>query len=114
MLRCKTLVWPATRRVLRLAWHLVCKRPIVQVILPRLLSDCLYELAYWSELYRLRYAMDGGDPSQDASAREHYAFRRLAEIRPRDKAEAIDVLRYLADDRMDRKETEDILMNLIG
>ena len=33
----KTLVWLATRRVLLLAWHLVCKRQIVQLIIARLL-----------------------------------------------------------------------------
>jgi len=38
MLRRKSLVWLATRRVFRLAWHLVCKRQIVQVIISRFLS----------------------------------------------------------------------------
>ena len=37
MLRRKTLVWPATRRVLLLAWHLVCKCQIVQLIIARFL-----------------------------------------------------------------------------
>ncbi len=38
----------------------------------------------------------------------------LAEIRPRNKTESIAVLRYLAEEYMDRKETDAILLNLIG
>lgn len=42
-------------------------------------------------------------------------FGLLAEIRPRDKAEALAVLRYLVDsDRKDMEEADAILCNLIG
>jgi hypothetical protein len=58
---------------------------------------------------------DGGDSGREAYARECFAFRCLARIRPKSKAEAIAVFRYLADgERMDDTETESILLNLIG
>lgn len=48
-------------------------------------------------------------------ARECFTFRCLARIRPKSKAEAVAVFRYLADnDRMRDTETDDILLNLIG
>jgi len=84
-------------------------------LMPNTLSDCLFELAYWHELYSLRIACDGGDQAPYAYARECFAFRCLARIRPKSKPEAIAVFRYLADkDCMDRNETEGILLNLIG
>lgn len=84
-------------------------------LMPNTLSDCLFELAYWHELYWLRSACDGGDQAPYAYARECFAFRCLAHIRPKSKPEAIAVFRYLADrDCMDRTETESILLNLIG
>lgn len=84
-------------------------------LMPNTLSDCLYELAYWHELYWLRSACDGGDQAPYAYARECFAFRCLARIRPKSKPEAIAVFRYLADkDCMDKTETESILLNLIG
>ena len=84
-------------------------------LMPNTLSDCLYELAYWHELYWLRSACDGGDQAPYAYARECFAFRCLARIRPKSKPEAIAVFRYLADsERMDDAETESILLNLIG
>ena len=84
-------------------------------LLPHTLSDCLHEMAYWSSLYWLRNSMDFGDSAPEAQARDSFVFRRLACTRARTKAEAVAVLRYLADDeRMDDKETEAILLNLIG
>ena len=84
-------------------------------LMPNTLSDCLYELAYWHDLYCLRSACDGCDQSTDAYARERFAFRSMARIRPKSKPEAIAVFRYLADgNRMDDTETESILLNLIG
>lgn len=84
-------------------------------LMPNTLSDCLYELTYWHELYCLRSACDGGDQAPYAYARECFAFRCLAHIRPKNKPEAIAVFRYLADrDCMDRRETKSILLNLIG
>ena len=82
---------------------------------PNTLSDCLFELGYWHELYSLRHACEGGDQGQEAYARECFVFRCLAHIRARTKDEAIAVFRYLAKhDYMDRSETRSILVNLIG
>jgi len=85
-------------------------------LLPHTLADCLYELDYWHELYWLRQASgDCGDGAPEASARDWFMFGLLAEIRPRDKAEALAVFRYLvASDRDDMPEAEAILRNLIG
>jgi hypothetical protein len=84
-------------------------------LMPNTLSDCLHELAYWHDLYVLRHAHDGCDQGHEAYARECFAFRCLARIKPKTKAEAVAVFRYLADaERMDDTETESILLNLIG
>ncbi len=86
-------------------------------LMPNTLSDCLYELAYWHDLYLLRHAVhsDASDPGHEAYARECFVFRCLARIRPKTKPEAVAVFRWLADsERMDDTETESILLNLIG
>ena len=86
-------------------------------MMPNTLSDCLHELAYWSELYWLRSAsvQHAGDHCPECQARDDFVFRSLARIRAKSKAEAIAVFRYLADgERMDNDETESILLNLIG
>jgi hypothetical protein len=84
-------------------------------LIPHTLSDCLHELAYWHDLYSLRSASGGGDQVGEAYARESFAFRCLAEIRPRDKVESVAVLRYMTKrECMNRKETDAILLNLIG
>jgi len=84
-------------------------------LLPNTLSDCLHELVYWRDLYTLRQSHDYGDPGPQASAREDFAFRCLAHIRPRTKPEAVAVLRYLAtSENMERNETDAILLNLVG
>jgi len=86
-------------------------------LMPNTLSDCLYELAYWHDLYTLRNAVnrDASDPGHEAYARERFAFRCLARIKPKTKPESIAVFRYLADgERMDYTEAESILLNLIG
>lgn len=86
-------------------------------LLPHTLSDCLYELAYWNDLYLLRNAVSlhAGDPVPEAYAREQFTFRCLGRIRASSKTEAVAVFRYLADSEyMDRTETEGILLNLIG
>ena len=87
--------------------------------LPHTLSDCLHELAYWNDLYRLRNAIEryACDGAPEASERDRFAFRCLARIRPRSAEEAISVFRYLADEEVDRmnwSETNSILLNLIG
>jgi hypothetical protein len=86
-------------------------------LLPHTLADCLYELDYWRQLYWLRHAVDRdcADPAPEASSRDWFVFGLLAEIRPRDKAEALAVFRYLiASERDDLEESEAILCNLIG
>jgi hypothetical protein len=86
-------------------------------LMPNTLSDCLYELDYWNRLYRLRHAVDSdsSDGPQEASARDWFVFGLLAEIRPRDKQEALAVFRYMmASERDDMAESEAILCNLIG
>lgn len=86
-------------------------------LMPRTLADCLFELAYWDELYRLRHAVDSnaGDAAPEVNARETWCFSQLARIRPKTKAEAVSVFRYLADnDRMQDTGTDGILLNLIG
>ncbi|WP_224792040.1 hypothetical protein [Pseudomonas fluorescens] len=86
-------------------------------LLPHTLADCLYELNYWKQLYWLRNAVDNhsSDGPPEASARDWFVFGLLAEIRPRDKVEALAVFRYLiASDRDDMPEAEAILCNLIG
>ena len=84
-------------------------------LMPNTLSDCLHELAYWSNLYTLRNSHDLGDPGPQASAREDFAFRCLAQIRPRTKPEAVAVLRYLeSSERLDYEHTSAILLNLVG
>lgn len=86
-------------------------------LMPHTLADCLYELDYWSRLYWLRNAVDrdASDGPAEATARDWFVFGLLAEIRPRDKAEALAVFRYLvASERDDMPEAEAILCNLIG
>lgn len=85
-------------------------------LMPRTLSDCLYERAYWSDLYWLRAAWpDSGDHFHEVQARDDFAFRGLARIRARSKDEAVEVLRYLdSKDAFGRQETQSILMNLVS
>ena len=86
-------------------------------LLPQTLTDCLWELDYWRQLYRLRNAVDrdASDGPAEATERDWFVFGLLAEIRPRDKAEALAVFRYLiASQRDDMTESEAILCNLIG
>ena len=86
-------------------------------LLPHTLADCLYELDYWHHLWLLRNAVDSycSDGAPEASARDWFVFGLLAQIRPRDKAEALAVLRYLIEQqRKDQSETDAILANLIG
>jgi len=86
-------------------------------LLPHTLADCLNELGYWDHLYRLRNAVDhdASDGPPEATARDWFVFGLLAQIRPRDKTEALAVFRYLiASQRDDMAESEAILCNLIG
>lgn len=86
-------------------------------LLPNTLSDCLHELNFWDNLFRLRRAVD---PSQndciaEADARKQLVIGLLAQRRPRTNDEALSVFRYLvASDRMNNSEADAILINLIG
>lgn len=85
--------------------------------LPQTLADCLWELDYWRQLYRLRNVVDRdcSDGPPEASARDYFVFGLLANIRPRNKDEAKAVFRHLMrGDYIDSKEAEAILDNLIG
>ncbi len=83
--------------------------------LPNTLADCLHELDYWDQLYRLRNAHDSYyDTSPESSAREWFIFGLLAEIRPRNRDEAKAVLKYMRDhERTDMDESDDIMDNLL-
>ena len=85
--------------------------------LPQTLADCLWELDYWRQLYRLRNAVDRdcSDGPPEASARDYFVFGLLAEIRPRNKDEAKAVFRHLMrGNGINSEEDEAILDNLIG
>lgn len=87
-------------------------------LLPHTLSDCLRELAYWSDLYWLRNSVASGDGTPEANARKWFVFRLLGRIRPRSKDEALTILRWMLADKqnsMGRGDDADaILLNLIG
>ncbi|MCK6392070.1 hypothetical protein [Zoogloea sp.] len=86
-------------------------------LMPQTLADCLHELRFWSDLYRLREAVcrHGGDPPPEATARDWFVFGMLAEIRPRTKVESVAVLRFMGEEnRMGAREADAILMNLVG
>ncbi|MDV7210482.1 hypothetical protein [Azotobacter beijerinckii] len=89
--------------------------------LPHTLADCLHELDYWSDLWRLRracpespgaYAYEGPG---EASARRFFVEDMLAEIRPRNRDEAKAVLRHAnIRDLLNGAKGDAILENLIG
>jgi hypothetical protein len=85
-------------------------------MMPHTIGDCLYELAYWSDLYSLRNASgDCGEGPQEATARDWFVFRCLARIRPRTREDSLAAFRYLAGSgRMDIGNPDAILLNLIG
>ncbi|MBX9566852.1 hypothetical protein FKF78_18415 [Aeromonas hydrophila] len=90
----------------------------VPELMPHTLSDCLHELAYWNELYRLRHACDTQsyyENSIEAHARDWFVFGLLAELRPRNREEARATLRYLmGSERDDAPEAERFMDNLVG
>lgn len=88
-------------------------------LMPNTLADCLHELAYWADLYRLRMAACDdsidGEGTQEGQARERFVFTLLGEIRPRNREEAKAALRHLIDnERKDDVVADAILDNLIG
>ena len=85
-------------------------------MVPHTLADCLHELEYWDALYRLRHGWDAGDELPEVYARRCYLDSHcLSTIRPKSRAEAIAVLRFMAKSEMfDRSETDSVLENLVG
>lgn len=89
--------------------------------LPHTLADCLHELDYWNDLWRLRRASPESPGAYtyegpgEASARRFFIEGLLAEIRPRNRDEAKAVLRHVtAHQRLDGAKGDAILENLIG
>jgi len=86
-------------------------------MVPHTLADCLHELEYWDALYRLRHGWDNaGDELPEVYARRCYLDSHcLSTIRPKSRAEAKAVLRFMAKNEMfDRSETDAVLENLVG
>ncbi|CAN7369684.1 hypothetical protein [Acidovorax sp. LjRoot117] len=84
---------------------------------PATLSDCLYAIAYWDQLYRLRAVLnDGfGDPAPAGDAHERFCFSMLATLPPRTRQESFAVFEHLqSEERMGWDDTPAILRNLIG
>ena len=85
--------------------------------LPHTLDDCVHELRYWDELYRLRHSVDRdcGGIYPEEGLRRDFLFWLLARTRPTDKHEALSVMKFMiAGDHMDRKGGNDILLNLFS
>ncbi|HKM36067.1 MAG TPA: hypothetical protein VJY83_00310 [Thiopseudomonas sp.] len=84
-------------------------------LMPHTLDDCLYELAYWGNLYRLRYALHECDHPPESESREQFIYQMLGQIRPRNKTEAKAVLSYLIyRERKDDKDFDAIVENLLS
>ncbi len=67
-------------------------------LMPHTLSDSLYELAHWDDLYRLCHACDSYgyyESSIETWARDAFVFGLLVELRPHSREEARTTLRYL-------------------
>jgi hypothetical protein len=85
------------------------------VLIPETLADCVYELKYWNDLYRLRHALgDAGDSLDEVSVREWFVFGLLAEITPRSHEEAKSVYQWLiTQDKTNDDEYDAIIGNLL-
>ena len=84
-------------------------------LMPHTLADCLHELSFWDELYRLKQAADAGEPAQEWYEREYFVFELMAEIRPRNREEATAVLQYIIDnEHKDDRSAVAVLFNLVG
>lgn len=87
--------------------------------MPHTLSDCLFELAYWSDLYQLRNATDRdatGDGLHEEWVRRDFIFWLMARIRPRTTDEARTVMRYMLDENnsaKDRAGADEVFLNLV-
>ncbi|WP_257744537.1 hypothetical protein [Burkholderia glumae] len=68
-------------------------------LVPATIADCLHVRAYWNELYRLRQAaIDNGDPWPGAWDHDTYCRWMMAQIAPRDRAEAIAAFEHATED----------------
>ena len=85
---------------------------------PHTLGDCLAELHYWNALHHLRSAWpNSGDPLPQVQAREDYLHHCMGLLRPKDRNEAKEVLRYLTGpgkDMANEEATDLILLNLVA
>lgn len=88
------------------------KRP---ELVPHTISDCLHVRSYWANIYRLRHAIYGnGDSSGECFAHECYCLSMLANIRPRDREEALAAFNHLYEsDSTGSDEAQAILRNLV-
>ena len=86
-------------------------------LVPSTLADCLHAQAYEHTLYWLRSAsVDmAGDHWPEFQEHVDFCFRQLAQIAPRNKAEALAVFEYLEEhDVTGRTEGPAIIRNLIA
>lgn len=89
------------------------KRP---ALTPLTIEDCLHVMDYWDRLYLLRDASvdRAGDPLDETSAHNHYCFSMMANLKPRNGAEAMRAFsRVIDDDGIERSAAPEILRNLI-
>jgi len=88
-----------------------------QDMLPFTLSDCLFEISYWHELYSLRNTFGNTEHEFQVNAREYFIREyMMANIVPRNRGEALAVLEYLIQTDLSRdlrEETSAILRNLV-
>ena len=85
--------------------------------MPQTLTDCLHELSYWDHLYSLRVAADRDfiENHVEVNARSSFVFSLMTEIRPRDRAEAKAVLKYMIEnDCKGWTHADAVLENVIG
>ncbi|MDV7210782.1 hypothetical protein [Azotobacter beijerinckii] len=91
-------------------------------LMPQTPADCLHELAFWSDLHRLRGASHESpgagtyEGPHEAYARRHFVEGLLAEIRPRSREEAKTVFRWLLHEQRNYQlaDLDAVIGNLIG
>jgi hypothetical protein len=83
-------------------------------MVPTTMSDCLYEIAFWEELYSLRSSIDSFEFSREVWARENFIYEyMLAHLPPRDRDEALSVLEHVLQQDSDKSANPEILRNLV-
>ncbi len=83
-------------------------------LLPFTISDCLYELAYWDSLYKLRgaFCLHADGPSV-AWERECFIHNQMAVIIPSDRDEALQALEFILSGVDPMEDVADTLRNLV-